>query len=65
MFFRVIHLKQIDEKASTLALSLQENLKADGLWDLIVDTLVGLITDGASVCILTKLDQNFHALNFI
>ena len=60
MFFRVIHLKQIDEKASTLALSLQENLKADGLWDLIVDTLVGLITDGASVCILTKLEQNFQ-----
>ena len=50
----MIHLKESDEKAVTLANSLKDNLKADGLWDVIVEQLVGLITDGASAMVGSK-----------
>ena len=49
--YRLIHLSDADESASALKTALVDQLKVDGIFDIVKTRLVGLITDGASTMI--------------
>ena len=49
--YRLIHLDQVEENAVALKDALKKVLEADGLWDIVKEKLVGLITDGAATMI--------------
>ena len=46
--YRLIHLIEADESSPTLKKALVDQLKIDGIYDIVKTRLVGLITDGAS-----------------
>ena len=46
--YRLIHLNEADESAPALKKALVDQLKIDGIYDIVKTRLVGLITDGAS-----------------